>query len=145
MIFWIKQEKDGKIVRLEDSSWSQSIYLASDDKHDLASVAKDERVSPFIKHYEFVKKYEKIIDKTKSEVLKLTFTELSQAQKLAKSIMLGGGFGQFRLYNVDILPAQSYFYEHDIFPLAFCQVSVSSDVDGNSGLTWVACPLVSGA
>jgi DNA polymerase I len=136
MVFWIKQEKDGKIVRLEDSSWSQSIYLASDDKHDLASVAKDERVFPFIKHYEFVKKYEKIIDKTKSEVLKLTLTESSQAQKLAKSIMVGGGFGQFRLYNVDILPAQSYFYEHDIFPLAFCQVTVSNDSNGCSRLTW---------
>jgi DNA polymerase-2 len=136
MIFWIKQEKDGKIVRLEDNSWSQSIYVASDNKHDLASVAKDERVSSFIKHYEFVKKYEKIIDKTKSEVLKLTLTDSSQAQKLAKCIMLGGRFGQFRPYNVDILPAQSYFYEHDIFPLAFCQVTVSDDVDDSSRLTW---------
>ncbi|MDQ3853215.1 MAG: hypothetical protein M3299_10320, partial [Thermoproteota archaeon] len=44
MIFWIKQEKDGKIVRLEDNSWSHSIYVTSDNKHDLASVAKDERV-----------------------------------------------------------------------------------------------------
>jgi hypothetical protein len=33
MIFWIKQEKDGKIVRLEDNSWSHSIYVASDNKH----------------------------------------------------------------------------------------------------------------
>ena len=136
MIFWIKQEKDGKIVRLEDNSWSQSIYVASDNKHDLASVAKDERVSSFIKHYKFVKKYEKIIDKTKSEVLKLTLTDSSQAQKLAKCIMLGGRFGQFRPYNVDILPAQSYFYEHDIFPLAFCQVTVYGNVDGSSRLTW---------
>src|ERR671911_2917313 len=137
MIFWIKQEKDDKIVKFEDNSWSHSIYVASDNKHNLASVAKDERVSSFLKHYEFVKKYEKIIDKTKSEVLKLTLTNSSQAQKLAKCIMLGGRFGQFHLYNVDILPAQSYFYEHDIFPLAFCQVTVSSDVDDNSSrLTW---------
>lgn len=136
MIFWIKQEKDGKIVRLEDNSWSHSIYVASDNKYDLASVAKDERVSSFIKRHEFVKKYEKIIDKTKSEVLKLTLTDSSQAQKLAKCIMLGGRFGQFRPYNVDILPAQSYFYEHDIFPLAFCQVIASSAVDGSSRLTW---------
>ncbi|HEU4448159.1 MAG TPA: DNA polymerase domain-containing protein [Nitrososphaeraceae archaeon] len=137
MIFWIKQEKDGKIVRLEDNSWSHSIYVTSDNKHDLASVAKDERVSSFIKRYEFVKKYEKIIDNTKSEVLKLTLIDSSQAQKLAKYIMLGGRFGQFRLYNVDILPAQSYFYEHDIFPLAFCQVTVHGDVDGGgSRLTW---------
>ncbi len=136
MIFWIKQEKDGKIVRLEDNGWSHSIYVTSDNKHDLASVAKDERISSFIKRYEFVKKYEKIIDKTKSEVLKLTLTDSSQAQKLAKYIMLSGRFGQFRPYNVDILPAQSYFYEHDVFPLAFCQVTVYGNVDGSSGLTW---------
>ncbi|MDF2728134.1 MAG: polymerase elongation subunit, partial [Nitrososphaera sp.] len=104
MIFWIKQEKDGKIVRLEDNSWSHSIYVSSDNKYDLASIAKDKRISSFIKCYEFVKKYEKIIDKTKSEVLKLTLTDSSQAQKLAKYIMLGGRFGQFRPYNVDILP-----------------------------------------
>ena len=29
MIFWIKQE-NGKTIRLEDSSWSHSIYVASD-------------------------------------------------------------------------------------------------------------------
>src|SRR3712207_8802012 len=78
MIFWIKQEKDGKIVRLEDNSWSHSIYVSSDNKHDLASIAKDKRISSFIKRYEFVKKYEKIIDKTKSEVLKLTLTDRSE-------------------------------------------------------------------
>src|SRR3712207_6865824 len=78
MIFWIKQEKEGKIVRLEDNSWSHSIYVSSDNKHDLASIAKDKRISSFIKRYEFVKKYEKIIDKTKSEVLKLTLTDRSE-------------------------------------------------------------------
>jgi DNA polymerase, archaea type len=76
MVFWIKQGKDDKIVRLEDNSWSHSIYVASDNKHDLASVAKDKRVSSFIKHHEFVKKYEKITDKTKSEVLKFDFDKL---------------------------------------------------------------------
>ena len=134
MVFWIKQEKDGRTVRLEDN-WSHSIYIASDNKYDLASVAKDGRISSFIKSHEFVQKYEKVTDNAKSEVLKLTLIDSSQAQKLAKSIMLGGRFGQFRLYNVDVLPAQSYFYEHDIiFPLAFCEVTVTSD--NNNRLRW---------
>ena len=134
MVFWIKQEKDGRTVRLEDN-WSHSIYIASDNKYDLASVAKDERISSFIKSHKFVQKYEKVTDNAKSEVLKLTLIDSSQAQKLAKSIMLGGRFGQFRLYNVDVLPAQSYFYEHDIiFPLALCEVTVTSDY--NNRLRW---------
>ena len=138
MIFWIKHEKNDKISRLEDSSWSHSIYVASDNKNDLTSVAKNERLSSFIKHHEFVKKYEKIIDGTKSEVLKLNLTDPSQAQNLAKCIMLGGRFGQFRPYNVDILPAQSYFYEHNIFPLVFCEVTMSRDINSSNGsrLTW---------
>jgi DNA polymerase elongation subunit (family B) len=137
MVFWIKQKEDGRTVRLEDS-WSHSIYVASDSNQDLASVvAKDKYVSSsssFIKHDEFVHKYEKITDNAKSEVLKLTLTDSSQAQQLAKCIMLGGRFGQFRLYNVDVLPAQSYFYEHGIFPLAFCEVITSGSDDG--GLRW---------
>jgi DNA polymerase, archaea type len=138
MIFWIKHEKNDKIIRLEDSSWSHSIYVASDNKNDLTSVAKNERLSSFIKRHEFVKKYEKIIDGTKSEVLKLNLTDPSQAQNLAKCIMLGGRFGQFRLYNADILPAQSYFYEHNIFPLVFCEVTISRDINSSNGsrLTW---------
>jgi len=43
-----------------------------------------------------------------------------------------GRFGQSRLYNVDILPEQSYFYEHDVFPLMKCKVHVS-----NSTLNWI--------
>ena len=124
MVFWIKREEDGRAVRLEDR-WSHSIYVASDSKQDLASIAisKDKHVSSFIKHYEFVHKYEKITDNAKSEVLKLTLTDSSKAQQLAKYIMLSGRFGQFHLFNVDILPTQSYFYEHGIFPLAFCKVT----------------------
>jgi DNA polymerase elongation subunit (family B) len=30
--------------------------------------------------------------------------------------------GGCRVYNVDILPAQSYLYEHNVFPIAFCEV-----------------------
>src|ERR687893_2677269 len=137
MVFWIKQKKDGRTVRLEDN-WSHSIYIASGNKYDLASVAKDERISSFIKSHEFVQKYEKVTDNAKSEVLKLTLIDSSQAQKLAKSIMLGGRFGQFRPYNVDILPAQSYFYEHNIFPLVFCEVTMSRDINSSNGsrLTW---------
>src|SRR5919197_686170 len=40
-------------------------------------------------------------------------------------------FVKYRIYNVDLLPAQSYLYEHDIFPLAFCEVH-----NDCSKLTW---------
>ena len=38
MVFWIKQEGNGKTIRLEDNSWSHSIYIASDCNSYLQSI-----------------------------------------------------------------------------------------------------------
>jgi hypothetical protein len=60
MIFWIKQE-NGSTIRLEDNSWSQSIYVASDDNSYLKSIVDDStdandnnNISSLIRDYEFV-------------------------------------------------------------------------------------------
>lgn len=121
MVLWIKLDGGGRTIRLEDNRWSHSIYVAADNNQELMPLIKD----PTVKDYDFVEKYEKITDNSKSEVLKLTLIDSAQAEVLAKRIMLGGRFGQFRVYNVDLLPAQAYFYEHGLFPLAFCQVASS--------------------
>lgn len=121
MVFWIKRE-DGRTIRLEDNRWSHSIYVAADNEQELMTLIKED---PTVKDYEFVEKYEKITDNSKSEVLKLTLIDSAQAEALAKRIMLSSRFGEFRLYNVDLLPAQAYYYEHDLFPLAFCQVAAN--------------------
>lgn len=66
-----------------------------------------------VKEYHFISKYELITDTKKSQVLELELKDPTYALKLAKKIERMGRFGQSRLYNVDILPEQSYFYEHD--------------------------------
>ncbi|MGB6528137.1 MAG: DNA polymerase domain-containing protein [Candidatus Nitrosopolaris sp.] len=138
MVFWIKQEKDSATtVRLEDDNWTHSVYAASDDKTILNSILsmKDKRISDLIKYCEFKSHYERITDTVRSDVLKLTLGDSNKAVTLARTIeaVYGqNGFCKIRLYNVDLLPAQSYFYEHDIFPLADCKV-----VDSNgSSLKW---------
>lgn len=136
MVFWIKQEKTSVAIRLEDDIWTHSIYAASDDKIILNSIlaAKDKRVSNLVKHCEFESHYERIIDIARSEILKLSLVDSTKALLLARmieSIYGNNNFCKFRLYNVDLLPAQSYFYEHDIFPLAFCRV-----VSNGSSLEW---------
>src|ERR687888_1234042 len=139
MIFWIKQE-NGDIIRLEDDSWSHSIYIAADyyyDKSDLKSILvkenQEEDISCLIKDCEFVSKYEKITDSLDTEVLKITLSDSRKALTLAKKIEKLDNFGKFRLYNVDLLPQQSYFYEHDIFPLAFCEVQKSNSSNSRQG------------
>ena len=38
-----------------------------------------------------------------------------------------GGYQKFKLHNVDVPDVQSYFYDMDIFPLAFVGVTVQGD------------------
>ncbi|MFY9870175.1 MAG: DNA polymerase domain-containing protein [Candidatus Nitrosopolaris sp.] len=137
MVFWIKQEKDSATtIRIEDDIWTHSIYAASDDKTILNSIlfGKDKRISNLVKYCEFESHYERITDITRSEILKLTLVDSTKALLLARmieSIYGDNSFCKIRLYNVDLLLAQSYFYEHDIFPLAFCKV-----VSNGLGLGW---------
>jgi DNA polymerase-2 len=127
MVFWMKQE-NGYPIRLEDNCWSHSIYVASDyiNKSDLEKLILKQQEgnnTELIKDYEFVSKYKRITDTTRSDVLKLTLSDSTKALALARRIESLDKFGKLMLYNVDLLPAQSYFYDHDIFPLAFCEVS----------------------
>ncbi|HEY7080012.1 MAG TPA: 3'-5' exonuclease, partial [Nitrososphaeraceae archaeon] len=142
MVFWIKQKNNdvsnSYTIRLEDN-WTHSIYVAANDKADLKSILleskQNESIQSLIKDYEFVSRYEKIIDTTKSNVLKLTLLDSTKALTLARRIerLCGSKFGKYRLYNVDIQPAQSYFYEHDIFPLALSEIRLGGSNDGDGG------------
>lgn len=141
MIVWIKQE-NGNTIRLEDN-WSHSIYVAADNKVDLKSLISaakgkendNEDISSLIKEYEFTSRYERITDIKESEVLKLTLSDSSRAITLARRIEeIGAKFGKLRVYNADLLSAQSYFYEHDLFSLAFCEATIQNS--NKSKLDW---------
>jgi DNA polymerase, archaea type len=129
MIIWIKTE-DGRTIRLEDP-WTCSIYVASDDKADLTGLTRNKAVQHYIKNHAVVQKYERITDHQKSTVLKLTVEDSIKATEFANTIEDIDVHDKFRLYNVDVLPPQSYFYEHGVFTLARCKVSVTK-----AGLQW---------
>jgi DNA polymerase elongation subunit (family B) len=131
MIFWIKKDNSSTTIRVEDKSWNHKIYVAS-EKSLLKSVIDNNEILSMVKEYHFISKYELITDTKKSQVLELELKDPTYSLKLAKKIEKMGRFGQSRLYNVDILPEQSYFYEHDVFPLMKCKVHVS-----NSTLNWI--------
>lgn len=131
MIFWIKKDNSATTIRVEDKRWNHKIYVAA-DMFLLKSLIENNEILSMIKEYDFPSRYELITDVKKSRVLELKLRDSTYALKLAKKIERMGRFGQFRLYNVDILPEQSYFYEHNIFPLMKCKVHVS-----NSKLNWI--------
>lgn len=119
MVCWIKQR--GGLARLEDS-WTPSIYAAAGDRTDLEAILHNVAAMQFVKDHDFVHRREKITDLDETVVLKLTLSDPAKAPVVARRIERLGRFGRFRLYNVDVPPAQSYFYRRDLFSLAYCSV-----------------------
>ncbi|MEW6603124.1 MAG: DNA polymerase domain-containing protein [Thermoproteota archaeon] len=129
MVFWIKQW-DGSTVRLEDS-WTPSIYVATDDRTIFKAILEDAAAMQFVKDHDFVSRQEKVTDLDRTIVLKLVLSDSAKGPATARRIERLGRFGEFRLYNVDVPPAQSYLYQHDLFSMAYCGAHPK-----NSNLIW---------
>ena len=80
-------------------------------------MTKTPKITSLIKKYTWVNKLEKVSDLKESKVLKLTVKNFSNLILLGKTIEELDRFGVYRLYNVDVPPAQSFMYENDLFPL----------------------------
>ncbi len=123
MVVWIKLE-NGEAVRLVDS-WSPSIFIGADNKTDF-NVPLQTLRHDFL-WTRVVQRRERATDRRESEVVEAKLKDAKKAQQIAGRIERLGPFGTFRLYNVDIPPGQSYLYEHDLFPLALCEVEQRGD------------------
>jgi DNA polymerase-2 len=130
MVVWLKRE-DGQAARLVDR-WSPSIFIATNDRSDLHVPLQV--LAPELEWTRTVKKRERVIDEHESEVTEAKLKDAKRVQQVASRIERFGPFGTFRLYNVDVSPAQSYLYEHDLFPLAYCEVTQVQD-----RLDWNLC------
>jgi len=123
MVVWLKLE-DGQVARLVDH-WSPSIFIATDDRSDLTMPLQI--VGPELAWTRVAEKYERITDSAKSEVVEAKLKDARKVQAVAGRIERLGPFGAFRLYNADVPPNQSYLHEHDVFPLAYCEVTQTGD------------------
>ena len=119
-----------RYIRIEEK-WQNYFYIASDNISKLEQLVQNDEILSSISSYEFVKRSETITDTKKSTVLKLCI--FGKNLKLANTIEKMNGYQDFRLYNVDLIPEQKYFFDHDIFPLGLFEVT---DDDDNSGLLW---------
>ena len=118
MVVWLKRE-NGEPVRLVDS-WSPSIYIAADDRADLGIPLKI--VGEELAWTRVVQRRERVTDQGTTEVVEAKVKDAKHVQQLAGRIERLGPFGAFRIYNADVPPNQSYLYERDLFPLAYCEV-----------------------
>ncbi len=108
--------KNGKATRIE-KNWSSAIYVGSDSKKKLEKLEWNQSITPYARDISWVNRFEQVSDAKKSSVLKLTLKRSENALYLAKKISQLERFGVLRLYNVDVPPEQTFFYENDIFPL----------------------------
>jgi DNA polymerase elongation subunit (family B) len=118
MVVWLKLD-DGTATRLVDH-WSPSIFIGADSIADLDVPLKI--VAQDIAWTKVVRKFERVTDRARSEVVEAKIKDARKAQQVAGRIERLGPYGAHRLYNADVPPAQSYLYEHDLFPLARCEV-----------------------
>ena len=118
MVVWFKLE-DGEAVRLVDH-WSPSIFIGTDVKSDFDVPLQTLR-NDFV-WTRTVQRRERVTDAGTPRSSKRSSRMRRKAQRVAGRIERLGSFGTFRLYNADVPPGQSYLYERDLFPLAFCEV-----------------------
>ena len=119
MVVWLKLE-NGQATRLVDH-WSPSIFIATDNAVDLGSPLKI--VGSELAWTRVIQKFEKVTDSQRTDVVEARLKDAKKAQQVAGRIERLGPFGTYRLYNADVPPNQSYLYEHDLFPLAYCEVT----------------------
>ena len=129
MVCWIRKD-NGETLKVEDN-WSHPIYVAADDNSLFKKILESQDLAEYISSSDIVSKYEKLTDTKQSMVLQIRLKDSNKAAKVASKIEKKFRFGKIRLYNVDVLPAQTYFYEHGLFPTCYCQVET-----GKFGLHW---------
>ncbi|MGH2638618.1 MAG: DNA polymerase domain-containing protein [Rhabdochlamydiaceae bacterium] len=132
MTFWIKS-RGGKIVKLRDKEWRAKIY-ASGEACDSPEWIFSKVKSLGLVHS--IKAVEKTVDISQGtgKALEIELEECDKGKKVAD--LLESAFqnpATFQLYNVDVLPEQQYFFEKDLFPLAYLRVE--SD-DENQVTSW---------
>ena len=131
MTFWIKTD-EGRAVKLVDENWRARIYAAGEACDDADYVFSKVKDFGLVNSIRVVKKRE-VENRRKHPVLEIELKQARRAKQVAD--LLESKFqdpARFRLYNVDVLPEQSYFYENDLFPLA----RVKAYVDGNRVTRW---------
>jgi len=126
---WVISQ-NGKRIRLTDK-FQPSIYVSAAQQGDLDALASRLSNNPKIERLNFAYKYAQVTDAEKSRVLQITLKDCRKIPELTLEILRLGDYLRYELHNCDIQNDRSYFFSHDVFPLAFVDIKVSKN-----GLTY---------
>ncbi len=120
MTVWIITE-NGERVRLTDA-FQPRIYV-SGRMADLSKLTNKLATCKSVIRWRYVEKHADFMENKRSKVLEIATTDCRGIPFFARELLRLGGYRRFRLHNVDVPDAQNYFYDRDIFPLAFLSVT----------------------
>ena len=132
MAFWIKTDR-GENIRFVDMNWSAKIYAGGSACDSPEYVFSKVKASGLVSSINFAYKVQGVHQRKSSRVLEIHLTVADKAKKLGT--LLEDVFQNpetFQLYNVDVMPEQQYFYDKEIFPLAF----LAAELDGDQVARW---------
>lgn len=122
MNVWILGE-NGQRVHLADE-FKPTVYV-SDKKNELNGLVGRFSSDGDVNSVRFVEKYANPTDSEKSEVLEVVLKDYRKSSLFVRRILQAGHYLRYRVHNCDLKTSQVYFYERDLFPLAFVQVDIT--------------------
>jgi DNA polymerase elongation subunit (family B) len=119
MAVWIISENSQRI-RLTDK-FQPKIYV-SGKKEDQEKLVGKIYSNPDIANWNFVYKFAQPTDSEKSRVLEITLKDCRKVSSLTNQILKIGDYMRLEVHNCDLRGDRTYFFTHDLFPLAFLEV-----------------------
>ena len=116
---WIITET-GERVKLTDR-FQPKIYVSA-EQDEIEKLPSRLCRSGAIAYWRFTQKYAHPRDGEKSRVLELTLKDCRFTRALTHKILEMGDYLRYEVSNCDLKGDRSYFYSHDIFPLASVDV-----------------------
>jgi DNA polymerase elongation subunit (family B) len=116
---WIIAE-NGERLRLADS-FKPQIYISGkeDSLQRLASQFPYDRT---VASWDSVRRYAKATDSEESTVLEVTLKDCRASPSFTTKVLKSGRYLQYNVFNCDLKHEQLYFYNRDVFPLAFVEI-----------------------
>jgi DNA polymerase I len=119
MAVWIISE-NGQRIRLTDK-FQLKIYV-SGKKEDQEKLVGKIYSNPDIANWNFIYKFAQPTDSDKSRVLEITLKDCRKVSSLTNQILKIGDYMRLEVHNCDLRGDRTYFFMHDLFPLAFLEV-----------------------
>ncbi|TFH23671.1 hypothetical protein E4G67_02825, partial [Candidatus Bathyarchaeota archaeon] len=119
MAVWIISE-NGQRIRLTDK-FQPKIYVSGIKEEQEKLVGKI-YANPDVANWNFIYKFVQPMDSEKSRVLEITLKDCRKVSSLTNQILKIGDYMRLEVHNCDLRGDRTYFFTHDLFPLAFLEV-----------------------